>query len=118
MSQAITAGTLSESDARILSARYVRAKAGLPCAGGKLNQRLEIPDTDEDFFTTQIRPAVRILTPEQQRAETADIETVRKPLIERETWIAMGFCALGVIALLLAYFEVPFLLGQLAGSLH
>jgi hypothetical protein len=77
-----------------------------------------IPDADADYFTTQIRPAVRILTPEQQHAETTDIETIRRPLIERETWIAIGFCTLGGIALLLAYLEVPFLIGQLVGSLR
>jgi hypothetical protein len=131
MSDAITAGTLSESDARILSAKYVREKAGLPCAGGQI-----IPDTDHDYLSERaeislsdcVKRAEIGLSPSEQRgrylaaeaahAETADIETVRKPLIERETWIAVGCCGLAGIALVLVCFDAPLFIGQLIGWLR
>jgi hypothetical protein len=99
-----------------------------------------IPDTDQDYlsdraelsFADCVKRSESDLTPSERRgrhlaairrdAETAQhpaipvIETAPKPLIERETWITLGFCGLACIALLLTYFEVPFLLGELAGK--
>lgn len=154
MSEVMTPGSLSESDARILSIRYVREKAGLPCAGGVLNQRMlqvrarafalrtAIPDTDVDYPSERVelnlsdcvKRSESGLTPSEQRgrrlaairgrAETGkhpavtEVRAAPKPLIERETWITFGFCGLAVIALTLTYFEVPFLIGQLFGSLR
>lgn len=118
MIDVITPGTLSESDARILSAKHVREKSGLPCAGGKANERVCLVDRAEMRMGDCVKRAEIHLSPSEKRGRyqtiaQAHADTDDHPVTAKNEPISGLLCAFALILCGLAILLAGMVLGHL-----